>query len=92
MKKSLSGEECHGTKVIYHIETVEWVTMKSGVATVVRLVDEDGMNFKAFAIGSLEGGLKDFGWGEGWFINSLGKRSSSKDPIQSYYYHEIMRR
>ena len=61
------------SEVIYHIETVEQITTKSRVATVISLVDEDGISFKAFATSCLEKDLKDFGWGEELFIRSLGK-------------------
>ena len=74
------------TEVIYHIETVEQITTKSRVKMVASLVDEDGTSFKAFTTSCLEKDLKDFGWGEEWFIKSLGKRLSSKNPIQRYYH------
>ena len=48
------------TEVIYHIETVEQITMKSGVATVASLVDENGVSLKAFTTSCLEKDLVDF--------------------------------
>ena len=52
-------------KVIYCIETVKLITTKSGrVTMVVSLVDEDGMNFKAFATSCLENNLKEFDLGK----------------------------
>ena len=79
------------TEVIYHIETVEQITMKSGrVAMVISLVDENGMSLKAFATSCIENDLKDFSLGEEWFIRTLGKCLSSRNPSQSYYHYEFM--
>ena len=62
------------TEVIYHIEKAEQISTKSGrVIMVVSLVDEDGTSFKAFPAGCLKNDLRDFGWGDEWFIKSLGK-------------------
>ena len=78
------------TEVIYHIERVGQITTKSErVIMAVSFVDEDGMSFKAFPISCLINNLRDFSWGEEWFIKSLGKRQSSRDPDQSYYHYEI---
>ena len=41
------------TEVIYRIESVEEITMKSRVTMVVSLLDENGMSLKAFATSSL---------------------------------------
>ena len=49
------------TEVIYRIESVEDIPTKSEVATVISLVDEDGMSLKAFATSCLEKDLGDFG-------------------------------
>ena len=48
------------TGVMYHIETVEQITMKLRLSMVVSLVDEDEMSFEAFATSCLEKDLKDF--------------------------------
>ena len=77
-------------EVISQIESVEEITTKSGVAIVISLVNEDGMSFKAFATSCLEKDLRDFGWGEEWFIKPLGKSQSSKNPTQIYYHYDIM--
>ena len=58
---------------------------------VVSLIDENGVSFNSFPTGCLENDLRDFGWDEEWFIKSLGKWQSSKNPTQSIYHHEIMR-
>ena len=49
------------------------ITTKLGVATVISLVNEDGMSFKAFTTSCLEKDLRDFSWGEEWLIKFLGK-------------------
>ena len=90
-KEKPKGWEEVPTEVIYCFEKVGQITTKSErVIMVVSLVDEDGTNFKVFPNDCLENDLRDFGWGEEWFIKSLGKRPSSRDPDQSYYYYEIM--
>ena len=48
------------TEVIYHTETVKQITMKSGVATVLSLVDENGMSIKVFTTSCLEKDLVNF--------------------------------
>ena len=79
------------TEVIYCIERVGQITTKSGrVIMVVSLVDEDGMSFKAFPASCLKNGLRDFSWDDEWFIKSLGKQQSSRNPDQSHYHYEIM--
>ena len=79
------------TEVIYCIEKVGQITMKSGrVIMVVSLVDEDGKSFKTFPASCPEDDLRDFSWGDEWFIKSLGKQPSSRDPDQSHYHSEIM--
>ena len=78
------------TEDIYHIETVEQITTKlERAATVISLVDEDGMSFKAFSTSSLEKDRKDFGEEE-WFIKYLGQHPSSRNQGQSYYHFEVM--
>ena len=62
------------TEVIHRTEKVRQITTKLGSVTIVAtLIDEDGASFKAFHTGCLENDLRDFGWGEEWFIKSLGK-------------------
>ena len=69
------------TKAIYHIETVEQITTKSGrVKIVISLVEEDGAIIKAFTTSCLMNDLKDFGLGEEWFIRPLVKRPSFRSP------------
>ena len=48
------------TEVVCHIETVKQITMKSGVAMVVSLVDKNGASVKAFTTSCLEKDLVDF--------------------------------
>ena len=51
-------------KVIYHIETIKQITMKSGrVKMVAILVDEGRTSFKAFTIRCFKNDLKDFSLG-----------------------------
>ena len=73
------------TKVIYHNETVEQITMKLGrVTMVISLVDENGTSLKEFSTSYLQNNLKDFGLGREWFIRLLDKCPSSRNPSQSY--------
>ena len=51
-------------KVIYQIETIEQITMKSGrVKMVAILVDESRTSFKAFTTSCFKNDLKDFSLG-----------------------------
>ena len=87
----LSSEEVPA-EVIYCIWKVGKITTKlDRVIMAVSLVDEAGMSFKAFPTGCLRDDLRDFSWDEEWFIKSLAKKLSPKDPDQSYYHYEIMR-
>ena len=51
---------------------------------VVSMVDKDGASLKASTTFCLEIDLRDFSWGEEWFIRSLGKHLNSKNPGQNY--------
>ena len=74
------------TEVIYRIESVEEICTKIGSAMVV----EDGTSFWAFATSCLKNNLRDFDWGDDWFIRPLVKKPSSRNPDQGYYHYEIM--
>ena len=77
--------------VIYQIENVEEIPSKNGNATIVTLSDKDGERRTAFAANCLIKDLKDFGWDETYYIQSLGLKNSNKNLGQKYYDYDLVR-
>ena len=77
--------------VIYQIENVEEIPSKNGNATIVTLSNENGEKLTAFATSCLIKDLKDFGWGETYYIKSLGLKNSNKNLGQKYYAYDLVR-
>ena len=78
-------------KVIYQIENVEEIPSKNGNATIVTLSSENKEKLTAFATSCLIKDLKDFGWGETYYIKSLGLKNSNKNLGQKYYAYDLVR-
>ena len=76
------------TGIIYRIEAIEQIKTKKGPATVVNLVDCNGLRYRTWATGMLSRDLKNR-TGK-LFIKPLKKKESTKNPGQFYYDYELV--
>ena len=76
------------TGIIYKIENVEEVNTKKGNATVVDLMDHDGLRLRAWATSILRDDLK--GRTGICYVKPLEKKESTKNPGQFYYDYELV--
>ena len=76
------------TGIIYKIETIEEIKTKKGPATVISLVDCNGLRYRTWATGMLSRDLKNR-TGK-LFIKPLKKKESTKNPGQFYYDYELV--
>ena len=81
------------TDIIYRIDGVDKMNTQIGEAMVVALSDKDGNNMRVFATSILKNDLRDFKPEyQTWYIKSIGKRQSKKNPGQSFYHYELMKK
>ena len=80
------------TETIYRIDGVDKMNTRIGEAIVVALSNKDGDSMRVFATSVLKNDLQDFKPEyQTWYIRSIGKKESKRNPGQSFYHYELMK-
>lgn len=76
--------------VLYRICDAHDITTVRGKATIVELIDAHDHKLKAFATSLLIKDLAGLNYDDGYYIESLGKKTSPSSN-QDYYAYEIVK-